>query len=81
MIAAKGVSYEEELQTVTSFYKDDFHEVTLNYLLQILARLNKATSPLFVEVMKNVKSMFPGMQKWHVNSDEANQANTHYGSN
>ena len=64
--AAKGVSYEEELQAVTNFYKDDFHEVTLKVQLELFttgfSQTEQSSQPTFCEVIKYVKSMSPAMQ-------------------
>ena len=64
--AAKRVSYEEELQAVTNFYKDDFHEVTLKVQLELFttgfSQTEQSSQPTFSEVIKYVKSMSPAMQ-------------------
>ena len=64
--AAKGASYEGELQTVTSFYKEDLYEATLKVQLELFTAASSQTEPsnqpTFCEVLKFVKSMFPAMQ-------------------
>ena len=64
--AAKGASHEEELQTVTSFYKDDFHEASLKVQLELFttgfAKNEQSTQPTLCEVLKYVKSISTAME-------------------
>lgn len=66
MNAARGISYEEEFQTVTSFYKDDFHKPSLKVQLELFttgfSQTEQSSQPTFCEVMNYVKSMSPAMQ-------------------
>ena len=64
--AAKGASYEEELETVANFYKDDFHRASLKVQLELFStgfnQTEQGSQPTFCEVLKYVKSMSPAMQ-------------------
>ena len=66
MNVAKGVSNIEELQTVTSFYKCDFHKLTLKVQLELFttdfSQAEQSSQPTFCKVMKYVKSISPAMQ-------------------
>ena len=64
--AAKGASFEEELQTVTSFYNNDFNEASLKVQLELFAtgfsQTERCSHPTFCEVLKYAKSLSPAIQ-------------------